>query len=323
VSSSSSFLLSSGPHGACLRATAVQRLGRVEVEAALVRREVLSPWRGVLVDARRAGEPLTLIAAAQLVIGSESVVAGPSAAFLHGLTAVSPTPVHLVVPYENHQRSRRGIVVHNGLGIALDRERRHDLPVLRLDRVLTDVVCTLHPAEALAVLDQALARVPEADRPAARRRLRERLVVRPDPRGTRIGTRLIDLATGRAESPRESWLMWKVADLGFPVPEANLPVRGVDGRELYRLDVGWRRLRIAAEYDGYAAHVDHADHDRARRADLKRRGWIVVVVEADDPQSCSRLEEELDEAFLARGVDVRGRTAGAFQPRRHRDQRSN
>jgi hypothetical protein len=103
------------------------------------------------------------------------------------------------------------------------------------------------------------------------------------------------------------------------VPEANLPVCDLDGRELYRLDVGWRKLRIAAEYDGYEAHAGRKVQDQARRADLKRRGWVVVVVEGDDVASCVRLERELHEAFVARGVDLRGRTAGAFRPRRHRD----
>ena len=316
---SSSSFFSSTLTGACRRAAAVDELGRHAVDAALARGEVLAPWRGVLVDPRRAAEPLTIVAAAQLAVGPEAVVAGPSATFLHGLTAVSPTPVHIVVPYETPKRSRRGIVVHNGSALAADREERFGVPVLGLDRTLTDVVCTLRPSDALAVLDQALAGVPERDRPALRCRLRDRLVVRPDPRGTRIGTRLVDLATGRAESPRESWLMWQVADLGFPLPEANLPVCDIDGRELYRLDVGWRKLRIAAEYDGYEAHAGRKVQDQARRADLKRRGWAVVVVEGDDVASCVRLERELHEAFVARGVDLRGRTAGAFRPRRHRD----
>ena len=314
-----SSFFSSTPNGACRRAAVVNELGRHAVGTALARGEVLAPWRGVLVDPHRAAEPLTIVAAAQLAVGPEAVVARTSAAFLHGLTALSPTPVHLLLPYETPKRSRPGIVIHNGSAAAVDREERSGVPVLGLDRTLTDIACTLRPSHALAVLDQALAGVPERDRPALRCRLRDRLAARPDPRGTRIGTRLVDLATGRAESPRESWLMWQVADLGFPLPEANLPVCDIEGRELYRLDVGWRKLRIAAEYDGYEAHAGRKAQDQARRADLKRRGWIVVVVEGDDGASCARLERELHEAFVGRGVNLRGRTVGAFRPRRHRD----
>jgi hypothetical protein len=310
------------PHRTCLRAEAIQEFGRYRVEAALADGSVLSPWRGVLVDATRAADPLTIVAAARLAVGPQAVVTGSSAAFLHGLSALPPTPVHLVVPYETSRRSRTGIVVHNGTLLDDDREERLHLPVLRLDRVLTDLACSTRPWNGLALLDEALAGLAEVDRPGMRRRLHDMIVARPDPRGTRIGTRLVDLATGRAESPWESWLLWRVVDLGFPVPEANVPVHDLNGRELYRLDLGWRRLRIGAEYNGYAAHAGREAFDECRRQDLERRGWIIVDADTDDLGCGSRLEKELDEAFIARGVDVRGRTPGALQPRRHRDQGS-
>ncbi len=292
------------------------------MDAALARGEVLSPWRGVLVDPLRGADPMTIISGAWLVTGPSALVTGPSAAFLHGLTAVAPTPVHLVVPYETHKRSRTGIVVHNGTLLENDRDERLGLPVLGLDRVLADLACTLRPWSALAVIDEALAGTVELERMQRRRRIRELISTRPDPRGTRIGTRLVDLATGRAESPAESWLLWRVVDLGFPTPAANLPVLGIDGHELYRLDLGWEELKIALEYNGYAAHVDKEEADAARRRDLERRGWIAVDAGTDDLHSGTRLEKELDEAFIARGVDVRGRTPGALRPRLHRERRS-
>ncbi len=276
----------------------------------------------MVVDARRAAEPLTIVTAAHLAIGPYALITGPSAAFLHGLSALDPTPVHVVVPYETRKGSRPGIVVHNGVSLDDDREDRLGLPVLRLERVLADLACTTEPWRALAALDEAMARMAELDRAQFRRRIREIVAARPDPRGTRIGTRVIDLATGRAESPPESWLLWRVVDLGFPVPEANLPILGVDGRELYRLDLGWKELRIALEYNGYAAHAGREEIDEARRHDVERRGWLMVEADVDDWQSGSRLEKELDQAFIARGVDVRGRTPGAMRPRRHRERRS-
>lgn len=264
---------------------------------------------------------MTLVAAAQLAVGRIALVTGPSAAFLHGLTALPATPVHLVVPYESRQRDRAGIVIHNGTGLIDDRDERQGVPVLRLERVVSDLACTAHPPLALAVIDEALAGLAEADRPAFRRRLQERLDARPDPRGTRIGHRLVDLASGRAASPSESWLMWCVVDLGFPVPEANLPVPGIDGQPLYYVDLGWRQLRIAVEYNGYAAHAGREALDVARIADLERRGWIVVIVEVDDLRSTARLEKELLEAFLRRGVDLRGRSIGMLRPLPHRGPR--
>jgi hypothetical protein len=307
-----------GPVGACRHRDAVAAVGRRRVRAALKTGEVQSPWAGVLVDPARTAEPLTLITAARLALGGPALVTGPSAAFLYGLTAVTPTPVHLVLPYETRKLSRPGIVVHNASGLDEDREERHGLPVLGLERVLSDLACTLSPPEALAVLDEAFARVAEVDRPALRRRLRERLQDRPDPRGTLIGRRLVDLATGRAESPAESWWLWRVVDLGFPVPEVNLWVDDLDGRPRLRVDLGWREVRIAVEHYGYAAHAGRGQFDQARIRDLERRGWIVVVVEADDLTNPVRLEKELYEAFLRRGVDLRGRVVGTLRPQPHR-----
>lgn len=310
-----------GPTGACRQRDAVAALGRRRVRTALETGEVLVPWTGVLVDPARATEPVTLISAARLATGTSAVVTGPSAAFLHGLTALAPTPVHLVLPYETRVAQRPGIVVHNGTGLDEDREERDGLPILCLDRVVSDLACTLFPPEALALLDEAFAQVDELDRPALRRRLRERLQVRPDPRGTVIGRRLVDLATGRAASPAESWTLWRVVDLGFPVPEVNLPVNDLDGRRLYLLDLGWPKVKIAVEYNGHAAHAGREEHDEARIRDLERRGWIVIVIGAEDLANPVRLETELYEAFARRGVDLRARVVGTLRPRPHREPR--
>jgi hypothetical protein len=311
-----------GPSGACLRRDAICTSGLYEVRCALRTGAASVLWPRVLIDATRAADPLTLIAAARLAVGRDALVTGPSAAFLHGLTALPATPVHLVVPYESRQRDRAGIVVHNGTALDDDRDECRGVPVLNLERVVTDLVCTASPSDALALVDQALAGLREQDRPAFRRRLRDRLQDRPDPRGTRIGRRVVDLATGRAESPPESWLLWRVVDLGFPVPEANLPIFDVDGRVLFRVDLGYRELRIAIEYNGYAAHAGREKLDAARIRDLERRGWIVIVIDADNLNSAIHLEKELHEAFVRRGVDLRARVAGALKPLPHRGPRT-
>ncbi len=260
--------------------------------------------------------------AAWLASGSGAVIAGPTAAFLHGCGAASPTPVHVMVPYEVRKRRRTGIVVHNGMALVADQVLVHGMPVLNLERAVTDVLCTCRPPHALAVLDEALAALDSAAaREALRARIRNRLRERPDPRGTRIGARLVDLATGRAESPAESWLLWRIVDLGFPVPEVNYCVCTIDGVPIYRLDLSWPGLRIALEYNGYSAHAGRVEQDEARTADLERRGWIVIPVTSEDLGNMWRVMTELHEAFLARGMNLRERTTGALRARRHRERR--
>ncbi|WP_219418717.1 DUF559 domain-containing protein [Pseudonocardia nigra] len=273
-------------------------------------------------DPTRAAEPFTMITAGWLASGPDAVITGPTAAFLHGLTAMEPTPVHIAVPYRSKKRTRPGLVVHNGQLLDADRTVVHGLPVLCIERVVSDLLCTARPQDALAVVDQALAAVEEdAAREAFRAELLRRVRQRPDIRGTRIAERLLQLATGRARSPAESWLLWSIVDLGFPVPEVNYWVPTIDGQPLYELDQCWPKLRIAVEYNGHAAHAERQDRDDARTRDLERRGWIVVIVRAEDLANTSRMERELADAFRRRGAYPRGRVVGALRARRHRDSR--
>jgi hypothetical protein len=80
--------------------------------------------------------------------------------------------------------------------------------------------------------------------------------------------------------PRE-WLRLRFHDPGFPTPELQISITDRSGREVYRLDLGYPRLRFSGEYDGEEHHRGLAAEaaDRRRRADLERRsGWTVIGV---------------------------------------------
>lgn len=85
----------------------------------------------------------------------------------------------------------------------------------------------------------------------------------------------------RAESPGESVLRLRWTDLPtLPQPQPQIPVL-VDGREIYRIDLGVEALRFGVEYDGERYHSSASDqqHDRARRRNLESRfGWLVIPV---------------------------------------------
>lgn len=292
-------------HGVCLHRDAVATIGRRAVAAALARGRLVSPWRGVLVCADRADQPSTLAAAALQLSRSSGLLSGPTAAHLHGCDAVPVTPVHLVVPYRHRFEPRPGIIVHNATGLDADRVVVDELPVLRLERVVTDLLCTARPQDALAVTDQALRSLREAERPAFRRELRRRIGARPDIRGTCRAAMLVEIASDRAESPAESWTRWLLVEAGFPLPEVNHWVLDIDGRRLHRVDLAWPDLRIAVEHDGYAAHAGREEADRRRTDDLRRRGWIIVTSTAGDLASPTRLIAALHAAFRTRGVVLR------------------
>jgi hypothetical protein len=290
-----------GLHGAHLQGELIARVGRYPVRAALRDGTVRRLWHRVVVDSKRVLDPRTRAAAALLLHGPDAVIAGPTAALLHGCPAIDDGPVHVLVPYGNRSRSRDGLAVHNGPMPAGDVVVRDSLRVLTVERVTSDLLCTAQPRDAIATTDFMLANQPIELREAFRDALAQRLRARRDPRGTRRGALILDLATGRAESPPESWLLLEVTELGFPCPEVNWPILSPSGRELYRLDLAWPQRRIALEYNGYAAHHGRESEDARRADDLRRRGWIVITVTSDDLRDSQRLERLLSEAFERRG----------------------
>lgn len=116
--------------------------------------------------------------------------------------------------------------------------------------------------------------------------------------------RLVGLLDPRAESQPESWLRWFIVDWGLPLPEPQVWV-DIDG-VLYRVDLAYRRARIAVEYDGEEFHTtpEQREHDKARRKALREIGWIVIVVTKDGLSREGRETwlTELAEALRSRGV---------------------
>jgi hypothetical protein len=290
-----------GLHGAHRRRDLTAALGRRTVEGLLRTGVAAVLWRVTVVESARLLDPWTRAAAAVLTAGDDAVVCGSTAAQLHGLTALDDVRSHLALPYCRGVRGRDGLVVHHAQDIRRDVVQLAGLPVLALDRVVSDLLCTLpRRTDALALIDEAL-RLAGREHQELRRRIGDRISRRPDPRGTVIGAALLDLASERAESLPESWVRWRLVEHGLPLPEVNHPLLGVDGVEVRRLDLAWPQLRVALEYDGYVPHHGRADQDAARADDLRRRGWIVVRMGADDLADLGRVLHELRAAFARRG----------------------
>jgi hypothetical protein len=290
-----------GLHGAYRRRYLIAQVGKYQVDAAIARGALRRLWPNVVVESERMYDPLTRAAAALLAHGPRAAISGPTAAPLHGCAAIESAATHVTVPYGHPSRSRDGLAVHNGPLPDEDVVVLSGLRVLSLERVVSDLLCVARPRDALAVTDQALAAQPPEWRDALKVALGRRLRRRADPRGTRSAARLLSLATGRAESPAESWLLLEVVDLGFPPPEVNWSLCSPSGRELYRLDLAWPDHRVALEYNGYAVHAGREAADQLRADDLRRRGWIVIMASVDDLRDNRQLEQSLRQAFASRG----------------------
>ena len=289
-----------GLHGAYRRADLLEAFGRRRLRDAIRCGRFRPLWTGTLVDGCRFLDVRTRAAAALLAIGPDAILCGPTAATLHGCTAIASADTHVLVPYDRGPRSRPGLVVHHSCFYSAQVTTIDQLRVLSLPQVIADLLCTTRAADALAVADESLRRA-EPNSDELRAAVTQRLRVRPDPRGTVRAAGLWDLASPAAESPPESWLRLLIVELGFPLPEVNFTLLTPTGKELYRLDLAWPNLRIALEYDGYAVHVGREEQDAARREDLRRRGWIVIHVTADDLADPSRMAAKLRAAFATRG----------------------
>ena len=289
-----------GLHGAHNRATLQRELGVLRVRALLREGRLVAATRDVLVDRARQLDLRTRAAAALLLAGKRAVLTSHTAAVLFGCTAADSSRVHVLVGYDRPLRSTIDIAVHHGVYEEEDVVVLDGLRLFALDCVLTELLCRASRGTALACVDQALTLTPPESRAEFRAGVAHRIATRRDSRGRRRAEILLDLATGLAESPAESWLLLKLFDAGLPIPAQQVPVADMDGNTLYRLDFAWEDLRVALEYDGYAAHQGRGLRDAAREADLRRLGWTVIRVTASDLKDPTELLAAIRQAFWRR-----------------------
>jgi hypothetical protein len=289
-----------GLHGAHLRSDVVARCGRTWLVNAIARGELRPLWRGVVVESARLADPWTRAAAALLTSDPRAVINGQTAAVLHGCRAVASARTHLLLPYGCAPRSRTGLTVHHGGFLRDDVVDLAGLRVLCLERVTADLLCSSRPQDGLALADEVLRKAGRLHE-QARREIAGHIAGRADPRGTVRAAGVLDLASPNAESVPESRLRMALIEHGFPVPEVNFSIRDINGEPIWRVDLAWPSLRIAIEYDGYAAHVDREKEDEARAEDLRARGWIIVRVDRFDVRELHRVVAELETAFARRG----------------------
>jgi hypothetical protein len=230
---------------------------------------------------------------AWLTSNRDGVIAGVAASALHGADWVD----------DNHP-----------IEILVDERRRQPGLVVRMDRVADDEVVTVAglpvttPARtafdmgryqkrslALGRLDALMRAAPFTAEDVAT------LMSRYGPvRGVRQLRELLSMVDPGAASLKESWLRLLLIDNGFPIPETQIPV--FDGDEPFAfLDMGWRELHLAVEYDGEQHRTDRPQYvkDARRIPKIERLGWQVIrVLNEDRP---SEVLARVYEAWLRRG----------------------
>lgn len=233
---------------------------------------------------------------AWLYTARTGVIGGVAASALHGAQWVDDDePIEVLVGERRRQP---------GLIIRMDRLSGDEvvtvagLPVTTPSRTAFDMGRYLERAAALAHLDALMRMAPFAPADV------ELLMRRYGPvRGVRQLRDLLPLIDAGAESPKESWLRLLLVDGGLPAPETQIPIFE-GGFPVAYLDMGYRDIKLAFEYDGDQHRSDRRQYvkDIRRIPMVERHGWEVIRVIAEDRPAEVLLRAR--EAYARRGGEI-------------------
>ncbi|MBJ7290005.1 hypothetical protein [Williamsia sp.] len=270
---------------------------RTDSAANAVRREFRRLQRGVYVDPTAAVDATHLIRAAALRAGPGAVVAGVSAAILHGVTYVDHDPdIELIRDLNGQGRRFDSVrITRTDQLDPADVTMIDGLAVTNPVRTAYDLGRRTPDWRALGRLDD-LARHTDLDL----RQLWAYTRDHPRTKGIRQLRELSALVDPKAESPGESWLRLLMIRHGLPRPESQIIITDHNGREIARFDLGYRRYKIGIDYDGVDFHTSPTDRAHDMRRDMRTRdlGWEPLRVTGErmsaDPHGVTdRIAEEL------------------------------
>ena len=234
-------------------------------------------FRGVYIDRDAEITAAVRAEAGWLWTGRRGVVAGFSAAALHGSKWVDDRrAVELI--HDNHHCAA-GIQLHRDIVEVDEIEMVGGVAVTSPTRAALDLGCWYPTMTAVAGIDALAGAVgiEAADIELLASRY-------PGRRGITRARQAIELFDPGAQSPKESWLRVVLVQAGLPRPQTQIPVLDEFGSALAYLDMGWADVKVAVEYDGEQHRIDRRQYswDIRRRELLERRGWVLVRVVAGD-----------------------------------------
>ncbi len=210
-----------------------------------------------------------------LFAGPDAVLAGVSAAAVHGTKWLDADAPAVVVRADRH--SPRGLTSYSYALAPQDVCVRRGIRVTTAARTAFDLARLLPQREAVPIVD---ALMNATDLKIVD--IEPLVAANPGIRGVRQAASTLALVDGGAESPQETRLRLALVRGGLPVPETQIRFYDDYGEVIIRVDMGWRRWKVAVEYDG----VQHWHDGRQRAWDIERieileaMGWVVIRVSA-------------------------------------------
>ncbi|OBH76264.1 hypothetical protein A5682_24665 [Mycobacterium mantenii] len=242
-----------------------------------LRRRYTRVFRDVYVPEHTELSPAIRAHAAWLWSRRRGVIAGFSAAALHGSNWVDANrPVDII---HDNRHVLAGLQVWGDRLASDEIEMIDGIAVTTDARTALDLACWYPLTTAVAALDD-LARATEfksADVELLMARQRGR-------RGLERARVALDLVDPGAQSPKETWLRLVLVQAGLPRPQTQIPIYDEFGDTVAYLDMGWDEVKVAVEYDGEQHRNNRRQYtwDLRRLEMVERRGWIVVRVVAGD-----------------------------------------
>jgi very-short-patch-repair endonuclease len=203
----------------------------------------------------------------------EAVIADLAASAFHGAKWVADNAAIELI--WRNARAPVGVKTRDELLLDGETQQRGGMHVTTPERTAFDLARRPPLTQAVARLD-ALAnatgfKVSDIVELAARH---------PHTRGLRQLEAALDLVDPGAQSPKETWLRLLLVNAGFPKPQTQIPVLGPDGYPRYFLDMGWKDIMLAVEYDGEQHRTSRPQFvkDVERLEYLNRVGWTHIRV---------------------------------------------
>lgn len=252
-----------------------------------------------------AAKHLLAVRAAAQVIHPGAVFSYLSAAVVHGLPL--PPNAEGVVEVTRHGagggRRRHATTLHKAPLFDDDVELVDGLAVTSLERTAVDVARAWPKADAIAVVDAALAR-------GASLSLMTQTVHSRRGHGNARARWVLTFADRRSESYYESLTRLRLHEQGVPKPELQYSVLTPAGRLLGRADFAWPDLGVLGEFDGAVKYgelrVEGQSPQQVLAAEKRReericqQGWWFARFTAGDCYRPEGILQIWEQAVLAR-----------------------
>lgn len=195
--------------------------------------------------------------------------------------------LHLSKPRALPEVRRKGIIGHTVLTLDGEVESVDGIRISTRPRTWLDLARRLSVPDLVCMGDE-LVRIPRFALEGRREpfatldELRLMVSRHPNLQGIVRARAALDLMRVGADSGPETLLRLAMCDAGLPEPELQLPLRP-ESPGSPTADLGYRRRRLAVQYDG-GHHLlpDQMVSDRRRDRAFESAGWTVLVLTKDD-----------------------------------------